>query len=233
MNIGIISTEQKTISTLYKVITNYSLKKLFVSQIDVFSTANNFLNSPKDFDILFIDDTSKSQGVLHTTKEVRTLKPSLAIVMLSSNRDYVYEAFPLKVHRFLLKPFSELAIYEALDSYRRDCLANKYIIVKLDKKYTTFFVQDIMYIDGSNRSCTIYTGKEAVTSATYFPSIEEQLPKELFFTCYRNLSVNMIYIREFSSTQIVLRNGDILPLSKRRKMDFYMAYNEFVKGHTL
>ncbi len=233
MTIGIISTEQKTISALYKVVTNYSLKKLFVSQIDVFSDANNFLNSQVDFDILFIDDTPKAQNLLNVTKEIRTLKPTLTIIMLSSNRDHVYEAFPLKVHRFILKPFSEASIYEALDAYRRDRLANGYIIVRMDKKYRTFFIQDIFYIDGSNRNCTIHTRNDSIATNTYFPGIEEQLPKEFFFTCYRNISVNMTYVREFSATQIVLHNGVTLPLSKRRKMDFYVVYNDFVKGHTL
>lgn len=233
MKIGIISTEKKTVSALYKVITNYSMKKLFVSQIDIFSDANKFLKSPDDFDILFLDDTPKIQNILNAAKEIRTLKPSLTIILLSTNRDYVYEAFPLKIYRFIIKPFSEAIIYEALDAYRRDRLANGYIIVRVGKKYTTFFIQDIFYIDGYNRNCTIHTRNDAIATNTYFPSIEEQLPKEFFFTCYRSISVNMMYVREFSATQIVLHNGVTLPLSKRRKMDFYVVYNEFVKGHTI
>ncbi len=233
MKIGIISNEKKTISALHKVITNYSMRKLFVSQIDVFSDVNKFLNSQDNFDILFIDDTPRMQNALNVTKEIRALKPTLTIIMLSSNRDHVYDAFPLKVYRFILKPFSEATIYEALDAYRRDRLANGYIIVRVDKKYTTFFIQDIFYIDGYNRNCTIHTRNDSIATNTYFPGIEEQLPKEFFFTCYRSLAVNMMYVREFSATQIVLHNGVTLPLSKRRKMDFYMVYNEFVKGHTL
>ncbi len=233
MKIAILSTEKKTMNILYKTITDYSLKKLFISRIEIFSDTNKFLNSAEDFDILFVDDSERTQNVLSVIKQIRVSKPALTIILVSSNRDHVYDAFPLKVYRFILKPFSEVVITEALDAYRRDCLASGNIIVRIDKKYSTFLIRDIFYIDADSRNGTIHTRNDSVPTNTYFPSIEEQLPSEFFFTCYRSVSVNMMYVREFSAKQIILQNGVVLPLSKRRKMDFYLAYNDFVKGHTL
>ncbi len=233
MKIAILSTEKKTLNPLYKAVADYSLKKLFVSRIEVFTDVNKFLNSSEDFDILFIDDSSRVQNVLNLIRQIRNEKPMLTIVLISDNRESVYDAFPLKVYRFILKPFSDIAITEALDSYRRDCLATRSIIVKVDKKYITYLLRDIYYIDADNRNGRINTRSETIQTGTYFPSIEEQLPSEFFFTCHRSISVNMMYVREFSAQQIILQNGVILPLSKRRKMDFFLAYNDFVKGHTV
>lgn len=232
MNICVLSTDERSINTISKVVSDYSLRKLFDVNLKIFKSLNNFLNSPTIFDILFVDDCSQRFTSFLLAKQIRAIKPRLPIVILSSNFNDVSEAFKIRAYRFLIKPFSEDKIIEALNSCRRDMLSSNHLIIKIDSKFCSFALDEIYYIRTEQKVSTVSTLNGMVKTFTSFPKIYEQIPSEFFFVCHRCIAVNMRFIREFTATEIILMNGEKLPLSKRRKMDFYMAYNDFIKSHT-
>lgn len=58
--------------------------------------------------------------------------------------------------------------------------------------------------------------------------LEEEL-QEQFFRIHKGYLVNLSCVDEYSRTEIMLTNGDKLPLSKYKYEDFVKAYLRFMK----
>lgn len=232
MRIAIISNDDQVIQLLSKQVTEYSLKKLLVSKTIVFRSVKKFLNSEDEFDILFVDATLDMGSGIDSAKIIREELPRCTLAVISNNQSDVFEAFPIKAYRFLLKPLSIGMIDETLDSFRRDQFSDRYIIGKTKNGYNTFCMSEIVYVMADGKHSIVYLVDGEVGLMTPFSQIVDQLPKDTFFTCCRSFVVNMQFVQSFNTTDIILKSGEEVPLSRRRKMDFYIKYNEYVRSHT-
>ena len=78
----------------------------------------------------------------------------------------------------------------------------------------------------------LFRSDEVVEVMTNFAQLEEQVPSEYFYKCHRAYIVNMKHIATFDSEQVEMANKAVVPISRRRKLDFHVRYTEFIKGHT-
>ena len=232
MRAAILSNDENLISLLKNYTDEYAIRKFIIIETSVFRNLKMFLNSHMEFDIIIVDNFPGKRSSTETAKLVRVKHPYSALILLSSNPDNVYEAFAVKAHRFFLKPISKDMICEAIEAFRKDQCSYKFIVAKIGNSFRAFSTGEIMYIAAEGKSTMIYTKREALQTSTPYHQILSQLPEEYFFKCHRSFTVNMGHIREFSFEYIYLTDNTVLPLSRRRKMDFCIKFNEFVKSHT-
>lgn len=232
LKVGIITNDDQTIQFLSKEVAEYGLKKLVVSKSVVFRSVKKFLNSEDEFDILFVDTGKDTTTSVESAKMIRQAFPKITLIIISNNQSDVLDAFPVRAYRFLVKPISTEMIDEALDSFRRDQFSEKYVIGKTKTGYRTFCMDEIHYVMADGKHSIIYLEAGEFRLSTPFSQMVEQLSDEAFFVSSRSFIVNMQFVLRFNSTEIILLNGEQVPLSRRRKMDFYIKYNEYIKTHT-
>ena len=97
--------------------------------------------------------------------------------------------------------------------------------------YKPFSTEEIIYIEADGKITTIYCDTSGIVTTTPYIQISQQLPEEYFITPHRSFAVNMMHIREFDQNQLILDNNVAIPLSRRRKMDFFIKFNEFTRSH--
>ncbi len=232
MQVAILSAEPKLDNTLHRVINEYAIRKFLKINIVSFTSYNVFLNSENNFDIIFIDDDFDGKSAIETAGLVKTACPEVALVLLSGDINTVYDAFKVKAHRFLMKPPEPISVIEAIESYRRDSFSYKMVIAKVDNVFRSFCTDEILYVEASGKHTRIFTAKEPMIASTSFNQLVEQLPEEYFFLIHRSFAINMMYVDSFNQESVKMRNSDDLPLSRRRKIDFYIKFTDFTKSHT-
>ena len=232
MIIFLISNDTKTIRFLSDTLEAYSNQKFVEIEIRVFRKNREYLLNFEMPDLIFIDDNVEMRPSVETARIVRTKDPKAGIVLLSTNPERVFEAFSVKPHRFLIKPFTQEDVFQALDSYRKELLAYRVIIAKVDESYRVFSTEEVYALVADGRYTKIMICDEMVSVQTPFAKIEAQLPEEYFFKIHRSYVVNMKHIAKFTTEQVEMTNHSVLPLSRRRRLEFHVAYAEFVKGHT-
>ena len=232
MTIFILSSEPKTVRFLTGAMRTYGEQKYVDVETKVFRRMRDYLLEFEKPDLIFIDDNFEMKPSVENARVVRTKDSKAAIVLLSTNPERVFEAFSVKTHRFLTKPVTQSDIFDALDSYRKELFSDRVVLVKVEDAFRVFSSEDIYAVIADVDHTKIMTKDEMVETGTKFTRIETQLPEEYFYKCHRSYVVNMKHIAKFTTEQLEMTNHAIIPISRRKRLDFHVRYAEFVKGHT-
>lgn len=232
MLIFIMSSDAKTVRFLTGAVAAYSEQKYVETEVRTFRKMSDYLANMEEPDLIFIDDNVEMRPSVENARIVRGKDGKVAIVLLSSNPERVFDAFHVRAHRFLTKPIIRADIFDAIDSYRKDLVTYRVVIAKVNEGFRIFTSEEIYALIADGNHTRLVTEEEVVDTLSTFTRIESQLPKEYFFKCHRAYVVNMKHIATLTHEELTLTNDTVIPISRRRKLDFHVRYAEFVKGHT-
>lgn len=90
---------------------------------------------------------------------------------------------------------------------------------------------DIIYAESCNRHLIICTcGGKKTEIVGKLGEFIKLLPPDLFICCHKSFAVNLKHIAEFNEYGVVMSNGEILPVSVRKKSETLRAFDGFCAG---
>lgn len=206
-----------------------SLEKEFENPID----SLKYLQENK-VDVVFLDINIPELDGMSLGKILTKLNPNIKIIFITAYRDYAAEAFEIKAFDYLLKPYSEKRITEVLNnltmikdnSPTKEVEKINKVTVFLDEKMVVLSLDEIYYIEVSEKESLVYTQNEIYTSKLKISKWEEILPKNKFYRTHRAYIVNLDKIKEvepwFNGT-FVLKIQDLkfkVPVSRNNIKEF-------------
>lgn len=206
-----------------------SLEKEFENPID----SLKYLQENK-VDVVFLDINMPELDGMSLGKILTKLNPNIKIIFITAYRDYAAEAFEIKAFDYLLKPYSEKRITEVLNnltmikdnSPTKEVKKINKVTVFLDEKMVVLSLDEIYYIEVSEKESLVYTQNEIYTSKLKISKWEEILPKNKFYRTHRAYIVNLDKIKEvepwFNGT-FVLKIQDLkfkVPVSRNNIKEF-------------
>lgn len=206
-----------------------SLEKEFENPID----SLKYLQENK-VDVIFLDINMPELDGMSLGKILTKLNPNIKIIFITAYRDYAAEAFEIKAFDYLLKPYSEKRITEVLNnltmikdnSPTKEVEKINKVTVFLDEKMVVLSLDEIYYIEVSEKESLVYTQNEIYTSKLKISKWEEILPKNKFYRTHRAYIVNLDKIKEvepwFNGT-FVLKIQDLkfkVPVSRNNIKEF-------------
>lgn len=206
-----------------------SLEKEFENPID----SLKYLPENK-VDVVFLDINMPELDGMSLGKILTKLNPNIKIIFITAYRDYAAEAFEIKAFDYLLKPYSEKRITEVLNnltmikdnSPTKEVEKINKVTVFLDEKMVVLSLDEIYYIEVSEKESLVYTQNEIYTSKLKISKWEEILPKNKFYRTHRAYIVNLDKIKEvepwFNGT-FVLKIQDLkfkVPVSRNNIKEF-------------
>ncbi len=91
-------------------------------------------------------------------------------------------------------------------------------------------VEDIVYLEASNNYTTIFlSGNQKFLVCRTLKDFEEMLPAEIFLRIHHSNIVNKYHVEKYirgDGGQVVMRNGNVLDVSKRKKSEFLQAIRQ-------
>ena len=206
-----------------------SLEKEFENPID----SLKYLQENK-VDVVFLDINMPELDGMSLGKILTKLNPNIKIIFITAYRDYAAEAFEIKAFDYLLKPYSEKRITEVLNnltmikdnSPTKEVEKINKVTVFLDEKMVVLSLDEIYYIEVSEKESLVYTQNEIYTSKLKISKWGEILPKNKFYRTHRAYIVNLDKIKEvepwFNGT-FVLKIQDLkfkVPVSRNNIKEF-------------
>lgn len=206
-----------------------SLEKEFENPID----SLKYLQENK-VDVVFLDINMPELDGMSLGKILTKLNPNIKIIFITAYRDYAVEAFEIKAFDYLLKPYSEKRITEVLNnltmikdnSPTKEVEKINKVTIFLDEKMVVLSLDEIYYIEVSEKESLVYTQNEIYTSKLKISKWEEILPKNKFYRTHRAYIVNLDKIKEvepwFNGT-FVLKIQDLkfkVPVSRNNIKEF-------------
>lgn len=136
---------------------------------------------------------------------------------------------PAQVRAFdyLLKPVTYERLAQLLDelSSMRPAATDE-LVIKTSFGYHALRLSNIEYAEARNKHVVFHLrdGRD-IEALESFRSVEDRLVQNAtFFKCHRSYQVNLRNIDHFDRTDIVMRSGACIPLSRSCKQGFQDAY---------
>ena len=103
----------------------------------------------------------------------------------------------------------------------------KEVLVRNGNRTRSVSADDIYYIESSNRKVTLYLRHEKIEYYDKISSLESELKPD-FFRIHKGYLVNIKYVERYDRTEVKMRNGDSLLISKYKYQDFVKRYLEYI-----
>lgn len=185
--------------------------------IEEFGSGEEFLEAfqPGRYDIIFFDIYMKELTGMDTAREVYRRDKQCRLIFFTTTPDYAVEGYSVHAAWYLVKPLKYDKLCLALDSFIRTAARDSACLLLTLKGglRRPVLLRDIIYVDCVRRTGRIHTEKGVTEAADKFTEIASRLEQEArFLCCNRGIYVNMDWIREMKTQDIILKSGEQLPV---------------------
>lgn len=153
------------------------------------------------------------------------------IIFVSSYNDRVYESIKYNPFRFIRKDKLDDEFEEAMLSaaYRVRKRAKEYII-KMQGSTRKVKVGDILYIESNLKKNSVILDNEVIEIKTAMKEIENDAAFDIFVRPHRSYLVNISKITKIGISNLILNNGEHIPLSRNKKNEIKEKFMKYVRG---
>ncbi len=191
-------------------------------QIHIFQNGFSLLDAidqGKRFDITILDILMPGENGIEIARNIRASGADTEIIFLTSSPEYAVDSYEVKAQNYLLKPVTEEKFFASIDSILAE-LDEKdtasFIIYTTEKQYSRIRVSSLVYGEVTHRTITLHLADQTMISAvmtfTEFQDILKAYPD--FIYPHRSYAVNMNHIQYVTKSDIILTDGQKIPLSR-------------------
>jgi two-component system LytT family response regulator len=190
-----------------------------VSVDSINSAINTLLNFQPD--IIFCDYELRGEEGLMITKLVPKHIP---VVVITAHSQYAINAIRASVFDYILKPIEENEFLKfktrLLEKFKQELTIpdenssfDESLIIKESGENIIIKYSDILYVEASGAYAKVVTENRVYLLSKTLKTLELSLPKD-FLRAHRSFLVPKWQINSFNSTQVCLKNGKSISLSK-------------------
>lgn len=196
-------------------------------------------------ELIFLDVKMPNKNGFELLKEVKSL--TFEVIFTTAHNEFAIDAIKASALDYLLKPINYIDLLEAIKRFDiktqkfmqqdrlRLLLENidnggiefKKIAFPTESGFELVKTSSILYCVADSNYCHIkcIDGKKITLSKT-LKYLEELLPDSIFNRIHKSYLVNLNYVNKFNKNddfRVELTNGELLPVSVRKKEDFINA----------
>lgn len=142
---------------------------------------------------------------------------------------------------FLAKPVKQRYLNDALEkalgnlseiASRNDpaqASTSPYVVLQVRGRSVVVECDDVEYLESERRKVRFHTEDEVVESYCTLAEAAELLP-DTFLQCHKSFIVNMDKVVEIGKDGILMRSGDVVPVSQKRRREVKEALLNYLKA---
>ncbi len=201
-------------------------------EIHTFLSAEQFLfqyEEEKDFQILILDIEMGQMNGVELAKKLRVCNQDVQIMFATGFPDYMAEGYEVNALHYLMKPIRQEKLFQVMEKTLTNLnKTERFLILQDNGEMLKLSLQQIFYVEVFSHSCTIHTKDGNIESKISISKLETELG-EKFIRVHRSYLVNIEFIKRIMKTEILLENGDIVPLSRRKYAEVNVAFMKYFR----
>ena len=236
LNIAICDDDKVFCEKLNMILESIEEKSDYKFEIDIYYSGEELLKElgkDKSYDVIYLDihlDRITGIDVGHIIRE-KLEDENTKIFFVSGIKDYAMKLFKIRPMDFLIKPISQKAV--------EDGLKKAIELITKDKKVFRFTtsrtsykidVKDIIYFESEGRKLKIYTTDSNYEFYDKLSNVEKELSAQNFLTIHKSILVNYTHINSHKYNEVVLSNGNVLPISQSNRKRIRTELMTLFKG---
>lgn len=229
--------DEKQQLELYKTMfTNIEMRQDIKLNVEYFLSGNfmleRFQSEKNPFDLVYLDMDMDEKSGLDLAKEIRQNYHSDCLILFLTNYPkYMQNSFDVRAFQYMIKPvqFDEFERkFNAARKYLEKDDKNR-VVLKIDEDNVVFFTNEIYYIEKekSSKQFLVYLEDKCVVAKGVLSAIENQLLEQHFMRTHRSYLVNMKHMRRIQKNDLVLSNGNLVPISRRKEKELKQQFMRY------
>ncbi len=176
-----------------------------------------------DMDILLLDIEMGEMSGVQLARHLRQMGARMQIIFITGYMDYIAEGYDVEALHYLLKPVTQERFGEVMDRAMERMKTREHMLrLALGDGVVQLPLYEIRYLEVLRNYTTIHAA-EAFSVKRSLNELEGELD-ESFYRIHRSYIVNLRFIRRVTRTEVILKDGTALPLSRRQ----YESLNQAV-----
>ncbi len=203
MNIAIVEDAKEWTEKMKNVI-QQTLKKE-QTEIEIYSSAEEFLEAGKEYQIVFMDIYLNGISGLEATIEYKSQFSKSIVMIVTSYKEYCREGYKVEAFRFIEKDNLKEEMQEGLEHALTKLRRYQTIEVHVPKQGKVMLVyKDIIYIETikQERKVIFHTTKQDYTAEEKITELTKRLKEDGFYRSNKSVLVNLDWVEKVSSDEI-------------------------------
>ncbi len=184
---------------------------------------------PGKFDVIILDIEMKALTGLDVAKIVRETDKAVIIAFLTSHQEFAIEGYEVSAFRYMLKSQPESMFRRQLqsiyDEYHQTHITYP---VQVSGGVLNLTINDIMYFEVFGRTIVLHTKSGKHQYNGRLAEIEKDERLVCFIKPHKSYYVNMANIQKLEAANIIMKNGDNIPLSRNFRQTVTDKYISFL-----
>lgn len=205
------------------------------AEADAFYSGNDLeeeISKGTQYDLIFLDIQMQGGDGIATARNIRKMDENALLIYVSGHDEYALELFQFDVFAFIKKPIDENELIRVLlRANQKVCSKNFYFTFHYKNQEHKIPCRDILYFESRGRQIVIHirNQKNAIFNEK-LSNIEKQLAegRAVFLRIHQSYLVNYHLIRARAKSEVILTNGEMLPISEERQKDFSRKYSKLL-----
>lgn len=200
--------------------------------VKLYSSAENLeydIKEGKVYDLMLMDIEMPGKSGMDIAKMVKERSVETLIIFITSHSEYAMDSYELSVFRYILKENIDNKLLDAIRDAVKciELQRDRMYIINMPTRYERIPYENIFYIrrEGKNAYFITNNGKRQIRKAIC--KIYSELDKKQFTYVDRGCIVNIKHVMRMENDEVVMRNGDVLIVSKKRAQDLRRTLNRY------
>ena len=189
--------------------------------VSSFSSGRALLEAADGFDVIFLDIQMEQPDGMETARLLRRQGDHSLLVFVTVLMELVFDAFQVEAYDYLTKPLDAARFARTMDRVLQtlEQRTAASIVIQQGSGCEVVPLSDVVYCEVLGRK--VYLHKADGTITGYYDRLE-QLERRMdrrFFRCHRSYLVNLDHVRGCQAGQVLLSQGERIPVSRLREQE--------------
>ncbi len=199
MKVGIVDDRHIDLDKMHAIISSMSEVEIIFSTTSAQDAYEQIKR--ETIDVLIADIEMPDLSGYELADLIHSHALDIAVIFVTANSGYAVHAFELNVHDYIMKPYPKERLIHSMERLlEKSKSAEMKGRLYLKQKNDIHILQkkDIVFIERSGRSTTIYTKNEAIKTYLTLNELEGELRERDFIRSHRSFIINIHYVTNFS-----------------------------------
>lgn len=237
MNIAICDDQKNELENISKIVSEYAKSHAELSfKISCFENPFDMLGDIEKNgvpDIALLDICMPAVLGTEIAKEIKNKSgDDTDIIFLTTSSDFAVEAFALHVNDYLTKPFTKERLCDTLDRVIEKRKKRLFVPLLCGREIHRIDIYDVIYTESKNHSVEVHlkSGK-SIKTRTSLTDIKKLFDKsDEFIPVGASYIVNLRCIQSILQSELIMTNGQSIPVPRRIRNDVKEQYFNFYSG---
>jgi len=201
------------------IIRRWAQARAVLMEIERFPSAEAFwfqYEENRCYDILFLDIEMEPEGMngIELAAKLRKNDSSIQLVFVTGYMEYIADGYDVEALHYLLKPVTGERLGQVLDRALERIRTREHMLwLTLQDGVVRLSVYEIRYLEVMRNYTTVH-GAEDYSVKRSLNDLERELDGG-FYRIHRSFIVNLRFVKRITRTEVILKDGTALPLSRK------------------